>query len=100
MTKALCAMITILVALVVTGIICLPLAKDMGGSKTMNLCRGGKHQFKEVSSRPTGSHMDEVVRWCFVCGSLVVDLEYDGRLRPGDVLPIQHPELYLETLKQ
>ena len=45
-------------------------------------CKRGNHQLQEVQR--TGYPMyDEVVHWCSVCGAITVDLDYDGRTRPG-----------------
>lgn len=64
----------------------------------MELCRGGNHSFS-VIRRVGNDLVEEVTRWCTVCGSLVIDFEFDGRIRPGGIMPIKHSELYIETLK-
>lgn len=30
-----------------------------------------------------------VVRWCPTCGAVVIDTDYDGRTKPGDVMPMR-----------
>ncbi len=65
----------------------------------MELCRDGNHSFKVIDRVENDPLSESVTRWCTVCGSLVTDLEFDGRVRPGGVLPIQHSELYIKTLK-
>jgi len=35
----------------------------------------------------------EVVRWCNICGAIVVDTEYDGRVKPGGVLKMMGPKI-------
>ncbi|MBI4158528.1 MAG: hypothetical protein HY505_02845 [Candidatus Yanofskybacteria bacterium] len=36
---------------------------------------------------------DHVVRWCPLCGSVVIDVETDGRIQPGRVMKIRSPEI-------
>lgn len=41
---------------------------------------------------------DKVVRWCPSCGAVVVDEDYDGRVRPGAYIPMLFPKLVAEKL--
>jgi len=53
-------------------------------------CEKGNHILKkmmEVSAGPDGM-FSNVVRWCIICGAVVVDQEVDGR-RCGSVIPIK-----------
>lgn len=34
-----------------------------------------------------------VVRWCKVCGAVVIDVDYDGRTAPGAVASMKFPSL-------
>ena len=34
-----------------------------------------------------------VVRWCTSCGALVIDTDYDGRTKAGDVMEMRFPAL-------
>lgn len=34
---------------------------------------------------------EEVVRWCPICGAIVVDTDYDGRTNPGQVMKMRFP---------
>jgi hypothetical protein len=45
----------------------------------MHKCNQGDHDLIEIL-RSTGYETDEVARWCRICGAVVVDYEYDGRL--------------------
>lgn len=47
------------------------------------LCKKNKHPFMEISRVIIGFDEEKVVRWCPVCGGIVVDLERDNRLYPG-----------------
>lgn len=33
----------------------------------------------------------EIVRWCRTCGSIVIDLEFDGRTKPGEIMRLKSP---------
>ena len=37
----------------------------------------------------------DVVRWCKICGAIVVDRDYDGRTNPGQVKKMQFPLNFL-----
>jgi hypothetical protein len=44
-----------------------------------------------VIYRREGAASDQVVRWCGICGAVVVDEDYDGRTSPGSVMPMRFP---------
>ena len=57
----------------------------------MATCKNGNHSLIVI----LGSHhwdCDEVVRWCKECGAVVVDIEVDGRVQPGRVMPMKFPK--------
>jgi hypothetical protein len=63
-------------------------------------CLGGEeHQLEEVFAAEGSSQGDAVVRWCRMCGSVVVDADCDGRTSPGAVLPMQTPSLLTKHIK-
>jgi len=46
------------------------------------MCNGRDHNLKAIFG--SGSRDERaVVRWCLDCGSVVVDLDVDGRTSPG-----------------
>lgn len=53
-------------------------------------CQKGKHKLVEINR---GWHAmggsEEVVRWCEVCGSVVVDVDYDNRTNAGQVMKMR-----------
>ena len=55
-------------------------------------CKEGKHPLKEIS-RSSDGFTDKVIRWCPVCGALVIDMENDGRVYPGHYKKMQLPTL-------
>jgi len=55
-------------------------------------CKKGKHRFQDIFE--SGGDMEAtVVRWCETCGSVVVDVDYDGRTKPGAVRTIVSPAI-------
>ena len=62
--------------------------------KYQELCSAdkGKHPFEAIYER--GSHaVSQVVRWCPICGAVVIDVDYDGRIAAGRIMPIRNPEI-------
>ena len=53
----------------------------------------GTNTLEEVFS--TGGDEQAVVRWCYWCGAVVVDIDYDGRTNPGGFMPMRFPEKWL-----
>lgn len=55
-------------------------------------CKKGKHSFQKIFE--SGGDMEsDVVRWCEVCGSVVVDTDYDDRTKPGAVMGMLSPSI-------
>lgn len=55
-------------------------------------CLKGNHDLIEIYRSSYSYDEEGVVRWCRVCGSIVVDLEYDGRIHPGDIMKMLGPK--------
>lgn len=55
--------------------------------------KGGSHELVELLRTDYGPGTDTIVRWCSRCGAVVIDLDVDGRVSPGKVVPMKHPEL-------
>jgi DNA-binding NarL/FixJ family response regulator len=49
--------------------------------------------------RHHGAGSDKVVRWCPKCGAVVIDEDYDGRIRPGFYLPMKFTTHMQEKLR-
>lgn len=58
----------------------------------MTPCRNGSHTLVEILRAPDGD-ADKVARWCAFCGAVVVDLEFDNRVRVGGVSRMRFPEV-------
>lgn len=56
----------------------------------LSQCDAGRHSLIDIASYGK-SEEAETVRWCTVCGSVVVDIDYDGRTHPGAVMPMRVP---------
>lgn len=55
----------------------------------MTICQG-QHTWEAVYRH--GPEMEEtVVRWCSVCGAIVIDIDVDGRTQPGGVMAAKLP---------
>ena len=62
---------------------------------------GGKHTggLIEIHRVSLNDQEDEVVKWCPICGAVVVDLEVDGRAYPGRIRMMRFTKL-LRLLKR
>lgn len=54
-------------------------------------CKKGEHPLIEIYSFYDGI-AEHVVRWCPVCGAIVVDADVDGRTFPGRFVPMRLPK--------
>lgn len=55
-------------------------------------CSEGQHPLREIA-RTSDGFTDKVIRWCPVCGAIVIDMEVDGRVYPGRYQKMQLPKL-------
>jgi hypothetical protein len=56
-------------------------------------CLKGNHDLVEIFRSSYSYDEEGVVRWCRLCGAVVVDLEYDGRIHPGGVMKMLTPKI-------
>ena len=56
------------------------------------LCKQGKHPLIVITRTDVGYDCEEVVRWCPVCGAVVVDMDVDNRVYPGYYKKMKFPE--------
>jgi hypothetical protein len=59
--------------------------------------KNGKHKNNELEEiysfqNDNMGHSEGVVRWCPICGAIVVDIDYDGRTLPGNLVPLRFPD--------
>lgn len=56
-------------------------------------CKKGKHNFQEIAEYGATVISIVVVRWCVVCGAIVIDEDYDCRTNPGAVMKMKSPAI-------
>lgn len=61
-------------------------------------CKQGNHNLIEIMNIYKGEDEYKVVRWCRVCGAIVVDLDVDGRTYPGYYTKMIIPKNLKENL--
>lgn len=55
-------------------------------------CNIRKHDLQTIYvSRHRWDESYEVVKWCEICGAVVIDVEYDNRVQPGEVMKMRFP---------
>lgn len=57
-------------------------------------CIAGNHDLIEIHRTYTTYDEEQVVRWCRICGSVVVDIDVDGRTVVGGIMEMKAPESY------
>jgi hypothetical protein len=62
-------------------------------------CRKGNHKLIVIYQDYANDENKPTVRWCTVCGSVVVDLDYDNRTNPGDIMKMKTPSIIQEIDK-
>ena len=71
----------------------------MSKEELLKDCRAGKHPLRIIfTSGNDGFDVHSVVRWCSICGAVVVDSECDNRTCPGRVVPMRLPKITLEEV--
>ena len=55
-------------------------------------CLKGKHKLESITELSHWDGSAQVVRWCSICGSIVIDTQIDHRIFPGQVMPMKSPE--------
>lgn len=60
-------------------------------------CKKGNHTLKDIFKSTWD--IDHVVRWCEICGSVVVDCDFDGRTNAGQIMRMKYSVLFREVLK-
>ena len=63
-------------------------------SKILEDCisNGREHNLEVVLSKSYSDHAD-VVRWCKNCGAVVVDVDFDSRTNPGQIMKMRLPRI-------
>ena len=56
------------------------------------MCDGHNHCLVDIYAHGDYDGPINVVRWCCDCGAIVVDVEIDGRVRPGGKMKMRFPK--------
>ena len=58
-------------------------------------CEKGNHKLIEIYRvlYDCIGDVDAVVRWCEICGAIVVDAEFDNRTQPGRIMKMKGPAI-------
>jgi len=64
-----------------------------------NTCQCGRETLIEIIRKSHGwDDTEEVVRWCTYCGSVVCDVDYDGRVLAGKSMKMRKPETFKQSM--
>jgi len=60
----------------------------------MEECLKGNHKLIVIlEAESTYGGSSQVARWCTECGSIVVDVDYDGRTNAGQIMKMKTPAI-------
>lgn len=59
----------------------------------LDQCKKGHHNLIEIYEDGQWDG-DNIVRWCQICGAVVVDFDYDNRTKTGYVMAMKLPKLF------
>jgi hypothetical protein len=57
------------------------------------MCDGKNHDLIDIVEYDINSMSSKVLRWCSTCGAIVIDVDYDGRTNPGQVMKMRFPKV-------
>jgi len=57
-------------------------------------CKNSEHTLETITALAHWDGSSQVVRWCSVCGSIVIDTQVDKRVFPGQIMPMKFPEIF------
>lgn len=69
----------------------------MALEQDLKACRVGDHKLELIYESAEYFGATQVVRWCSVCGSIVVDIDTDNRTVPGRIMPMKSPNITKEN---
>ena len=66
----------------------------MNDKEYLEKCKAGNHPLRIIlTSKNDGFDTCSVVRWCSICGAVVIDTEHDGRTYPGRMMQMKIPKI-------
>lgn len=60
-------------------------------------CHIGDHRLKVIYESVEYYGVTQVVRWCTVCGSIVVDIDADNKTMSGGIMTMKSPNITREN---
>ena len=75
-------------------------AKEEELKSALNECKNGNHDLISIHCSGYANDTVEVVRWCRICGCVVVDAENDYRIDPGRIRKMEAPAISKEFVCQ
>ncbi len=63
-------------------------------------CIKGEHTLESIESLSHWDGSEQVVRWCSVCGAVVVDMQIDNRITPGHYMPMKFPKIFTDKFNK
>ena len=59
-------------------------------------CIDGRHPLIPIYSCPKADRI-EIIRWCPICGSFLIDVEYMNGIHSNDIAKIRRPDISIRT---
>ena len=63
-------------------------------------CLKGEHTLTSIMELSHWDGSAQVLRWCSVCGAVVVDQQIDTRIFPGQYIPMKFSKLFLDKFNE
>lgn len=65
--------------------------KKVGLFQKLEECKKGNHPLEVIYINGYEDEPYVVVRWCPICGAVVVDVDCDDRISPGEIMKMKDP---------
>jgi hypothetical protein len=56
-------------------------------------CQSDNHDLLDINTEWLPGEVTRVVRWCQVCGAIVIDRDYDNRTSAGYYMKMRGPQI-------
>ena len=75
--------------------------KELSSDDLFAGCKQDAHDLQTIYGEyGVGPCISNIVRWCAICGSVVVDRDDAGRTLPGAIMKMKSPEIAKRLLKK
>jgi hypothetical protein len=58
----------------------------------LDTCKNKQHNFVEIYRAGEPGHQD-IVKWCTICGTIVIDHEGEGKVATGSTIKVMGPKV-------